>query len=103
MENSHVLVVHSEAAVRQLAAACLERDRIRVSLADGDEEGLSLLEKDASTCWWRPSMRWDAARSSCAAPPPSNRCWESSSDRSRPAEPGRPARRTAPSSILPNR
>ncbi len=46
MESSHVLVVHSEAAVRQLAAACLEQDRLRVSLAGGDEEGLSLLEKE---------------------------------------------------------
>jgi DNA-binding NtrC family response regulator len=46
MEGSHVLVVHSEAAVRQLAAACLEQDRIRVSLAGGEEEGLSLLEQE---------------------------------------------------------
>ncbi len=46
MENSHVLVVHNEAAVRQLAAACLDQDRIRVSLARSDEEGLSLLTRE---------------------------------------------------------
>ena len=46
MKASHVLVVHHEPAIRRLVANCLGRERIRVSLAESAEEGLSLLERE---------------------------------------------------------
>ena len=43
MDNSHVLVVHSDADVRRLVLRSLDQDRLRLSLARDEEEGLSIL------------------------------------------------------------
>ena len=45
MDASHILVVHNDPAVRQVVADALRQESFRVSGADSDEEGLTLLER----------------------------------------------------------
>ncbi len=45
MEASHVLVVHSDPALRRVAAGAIGRNGVRISFAASDDEGLLLLEQ----------------------------------------------------------
>lgn len=46
MDTAHVLVVHSEPAVRHLVADSLGQEPVRLSLASSGQEALSLLERE---------------------------------------------------------
>ena len=46
MENSHVLVIHSDPAVHQLVGECLAHDRVRITVVRSAKDGLSLLDSE---------------------------------------------------------